>query len=206
MAGSTAAANGIQIPPAPFPVDGSHNITINGTVYKFRADNIPLSDVQAMATWMNSIIQLHNTQDPHGNNTTLETAYINMNHSLVAKVVGSSGSISTGDAQTLAANYAQVAKPFNSVGVAPGVITAETGAEDAASGLETVGQFLGDLANPHLWTRVAEFAVGGILLAIAIDQLVKGGSGATRAVKSGSKLAVTPVALVGKGVKKAVER
>lgn len=46
-----------------------------------------------------------------------------------------------------------------------------------SSATESVGSFLGKLSNGSTWVRVAEFAIGGIMLAIAINALVKNTTG-----------------------------
>jgi hypothetical protein len=52
--------------------------------------------------------------------------------------------------------------------------------------------FLGDLTNPHTWLRVAEFLVGGILIGIGLNAILKQSTGvdvAGSAVKVAKKVA-----------------
>lgn len=48
---------------------------------------------------------------------------------------------------------------------------------DVQNPLTSVEGFLSDLTNGKTWVRVAEFLVGGVMLAIAISALVKGTTG-----------------------------
>lgn len=69
----------------------------------------------------------------------------------------------------------------------------------AISGVESVGDFLGKLSNPNLWIRVGEFAIGGILLGIAINGMLKNPGGKVGAV---AKTAVFPAKAVSKAIRK----
>lgn len=80
------------------------------------------------------------------------------------------------------------------VGAAP-VPDTINAANNVVSAAESTGQFLGKLSNPNLWVRVAEFAVGGILLAVAAASVLKG----TAAGKIATGVAM-PVTKIGKAV------
>jgi hypothetical protein len=63
------------------------------------------------------------------------------------------------------------------------VATGTTGAINAGTGVvqgavdasKAIPDFLGKLGNANLWIRVAEFAVGGIFVAIGVSAMLKGG-------------------------------
>lgn len=61
--------------------------------------------------------------------------------------------------------------------------------EGVVSSAKSVGEFLGMLANPNTWARVAEFSVGFLLVGIGIYAVVKN-TGAGRAAGGITKAAV----------------
>lgn len=77
-------------------------------------------------------------------------------------------------------------------------VPVDPGAAIAGVGPINLGlpNFLGWLSSPNLWTRVGEFAFGGILLAIGISHLVGGGDVVKKAAS------VSPVGRVAKSVSK----
>lgn len=69
---------------------------------------------------------------------------------------------------------------------------------NVTSTVQSVGQFLGNLANPNLWVRVGEFAIGGILLGIAINGILKNPAGrAASSIKAGAGTAAFPAKAIG---------
>jgi len=56
-------------------------------------------------------------------------------------------------------------------------------------GIEAVGNFFNKLGEASTWIRVGEFAIGGLLLAVALNALVKGTTGISP-VKTAAKAAL----------------
>lgn len=84
-------------------------------------------------------------------------------------------------------------------GVGNVVGAVESGANATAGAAENVGDFLGKLANPNLWVRVAEFLVGGVLLGVAVNGLLKNPAGKIgKTVASGASTAAFPAKSLGK--------
>jgi hypothetical protein len=53
--------------------------------------------------------------------------------------------------------------------------------------------FLGDLTNPHTWLRVAEFVIGGVLIAVSLNAILKQSTGvdvAGTAVKAAKRVPI----------------
>jgi len=72
---------------------------------------------------------------------------------------------------------------LQSIGKLPQLPTNDTGEAQPGVGplpnpLAGIAAFLSTLTNPHLWVRVGEFAIGGILLAVGVNAMLKQGLGA----------------------------
>lgn len=75
------------------------------------------------------------------------------------------------------------------------VINPLTG-QDVHSPLASVEQFLGQLTNSNLWTRVAEFGIGGILLAVGLNAMLRPG----QSLSSGVTKSIAPLRAVSRAV------
>lgn len=65
----------------------------------------------------------------------------------------------------------------------------------SVSGLQ-LPDFLSQLSNPKLWTRVAEFTVGGIMIAIALNALAKNTTGVNPAGAARKVTKLSPIGAV----------
>lgn len=74
------------------------------------------------------------------------------------------GTASSSNVAAMVYNYAESSKPLSSAGPLPG----EGAASSAVAGVESVTDFLSKLSSGALWLKVAEVAIGVILIAIGV--------------------------------------
>lgn len=142
----------VTVPDPPFSISGPGALKISQT----------LTPAQRAAI-LNYIAAAKNA-DPKNVNVKVDTA-----------------ALATGSDRALIGTYFEVAtlyqlahnpnKPaLNPVNIVNNVANA---GKATAGAIEDVGQFLGQLANPHLWLRVGEVLLGLILVGVGIAVLSK---------------------------------
>jgi hypothetical protein len=176
-----------ELPPAPFPVDSSHKVTINGKVYDaFLHPGVVASEQPdacvTMAQYLRDVETAYAAAGkPDGG--PLGSAYSNIVHSRVTKVLN--GDHSKTNLAAIAEVYVRIVKPLNSVGSLPGSGTVENLAGDAAGILK----FLSDPV------RLGELIVGVVLLGVAFNAVLRSSMGSSAPqIKSSSAIPASKIA------------
>lgn len=186
MAAATAANTAAPVPAPPYPLeaDGKH-VILGGAEYDlYSSDSVPQQFVVVMAQWE---LDVYNAWVAAGKpkSGALASAASNINYPAVITDLQNlvSGSDRSDRVLTNCVSYYyQMISGFSTIGAGPNLpgITTPITANPLQSGgivqdaANAVPNFLSELSNPALWTRIAEGLVGILLVVVGATALARG--------------------------------